>query len=404
MRPGWSNPAGSLFVIRWWMNPFPSPGILPRFLALAWCVHWLACCNALSQEVSASEGWQRALPGWKYQFPRDHFDHPEFKTEWWYVTGHLRSGNDGKRELGFQVTFFRQGVRPPGQRREVPSRFVRDHFYFGHFAVSDLSRGKFRFGQKLSRGAFDEAGTAAAGERGDVLVWLEDCALTLGEDGSFHSVSSIDAGKVSLDLKLVPLKPLVFHGIDGASQKAEGTGNASHYYSITRMQAVGTLLLDGETMKVDGLAWMDREWASNQLADDQVGWDWFSLQFTDGSELMLYQLRKRDGTADPVSSATWIAADGTSTHLTSEAFSLTPVGNRWSSPDSGATYPLRWRIVVPSLGIDLTTTPRLAAQEMLLPPLTYWEGSIAVAGSHSGQGYMELTGYGGTVSPLTGTR
>jgi predicted secreted hydrolase len=203
----------------------------------------------------------------------------------------------------------------------------------------------------------------------------------------------------------VPQKPFVFHGVDGASQKAAGPGNASHYYSCSRMQPAGTLIIDGESIAVVGEAWLDREWATNQLAADQVGWDWFSLQMDDGSELMIYQLRRKDGSADPVSSGTWIDAVGKSTHLTSDDFTLRPQESGfWKSANSKADYPLRWKIAVPSLGIDLLSAEMLQQQELFLPPLTYWEGAVEVTGSHPGRGYMELTGYGGTISPLSGSR
>jgi predicted secreted hydrolase len=350
-------------------------------------------------------GWQRALPGRTYTFPRDHFDHPDFKTEWWYFTGHLHESGGKGREFGFQVTFFRQGVRAPGARTEVSSRFVQNHFYFGHFAVSDLTGKQFYYTQEISRGAFDEAGAVAEGDAGDRIVWLNDWSLTLNENDGFHSVTHNEKDGVTLDMKVVPQKPLVFHGKDGASQKAAGLGNASHYYSCSRMLATGELTIGEEKISVAGQAWLDREWATNQLAADQVGWDWFSLQFKDGSELMIYQLRKKDGSADPVSSGTWIDRAGNSTHLSSDAFTLTPQKTGvWKSGESGADYPLRWKIAVPSLGIDVMTVERMQSQELYLPPLTYWEGAVGVTGTHEGQGYMELTGYGGTISPLSGSR
>lgn len=359
----------------------------------------------VAELCAQEEGWKRALPGKTYTFPRDHFDHPDFKTEWWYFTGHLREqGGDG-REFGFQVTFFRQGIRPPGERAEVGSRYVRDHFYFGHFAVSDLTDKRFFYTQEISRGAYDEAGTVSEGTVGDRIVWLNDWSLTLQGKDSFRSVTTNAKDGVTLDLNLMPQKPFVFHGKDGASQKAAGVGNASHYYSCSRMLPSGTLTIDGKAVSVTGEAWLDREWATNQLAEDQVGWDWFSLQMKDGSELMIYQLRKKDGSADSVSSGTWIAADGASTHLTSKDFTLSPQDSGvWKSEDSGADYPLRWQITVPSLGIDIMSSEIMQEQELYLPPLTYWEGAVKVTGTHQGQGYMELTGYGGTISPLSGSR
>ena len=386
------------------LSRFPSPASRTILVRSIFCV---VCCFvgvfALRAQDQAG-GWKRALPGKKYSFPRDHFDHPDFKTEWWYFTGHLHESGGKGRDFGFQVTFFRQGVRAPEARAEVSSRFVQDHFYFGHFAVSDLTDNRFYYTQEISRGAFDEAGAVAEGDVGDRIVWLNSWSLTLNENDGFHSITHNKKDGVILDMKIVPQKPLVFHGEDGASQKAAGLGNASHYYSCSRMLATGKLTIGGEKVSVAGEAWLDREWATNQLAADQAGWDWFSLQFKDGSELMIYQMRKDDGTADPVSS-TWIDPAGNSTHLSSDTFTLSPQKTGvWNSAESGAHYPLRWKIAVPSLGIDVMTAERMQSQELYLPPLTYWEGAVGVTGTHEGQGYMELTGYGGTISPLSSSR
>ncbi|MEZ5326542.1 MAG: lipocalin-like domain-containing protein [Verrucomicrobiales bacterium] len=381
--------------------------LLPQITVSALQAILIALCaiDLPAQEQEAAADWKRALPGWAYEFPRDHFDHPDFKTEWWYFTGHLHEQGGKGRDFGFQVTFFRQGARAPGNRSKVSSRFVQDHFYFGHFAVSDLSAKQFYYTQEISRGAFDEAGAASDGGAGDRVVWLNDWNLTLNENDGFHTIALNKADGVILDMNVVPQKPLVFHGENGVSQKAAGAGNASHYYSCSRMRATGTMTIGEENISVAGEAWLDREWATNQLAADQVGWDWFSLQFKDGSELMIYQLRKNDGSADPVSSGTWIDPAGKSTHLSSDDFTLTPQkAGSWKSGNSGADYPLRWSIAVPSLGIDVTTSEVMQNQELYLPPLTYWEGAVKVSGTHEGQGYMELTGYGGTISPLSGSR
>lgn len=341
--------------------------------------------------VAAAE-WRASLPGWRYEFPRDHGNHPEFKTEWWYFTGNLRAEKTD-REFGFQLTFFRQGIIPLAERRVGGSRFITPDLAFAHFAISDLTRGRFFFGQILSRGAFGEAGF----NDGDRLAWIEECSLRLAPDGSFRLIGR-DADR-RLDLTLRSAKPPVFHGADGVSQKADGPGRASHYYSLTRLEAAGTLTLGGETFAVRGLSWFDHEWATNQLAAHQVGWDWFSLQFTDGAELMLFQLRTKDGGRDRWSGGTWIAPDGAVTRVENDDFTLEPVAT-WKSRATGGVYPIRWRVRIPKLGVDLEVRARLDDQELRLNPIAYWEGAIAARGTHEGTGYLEMTGYAGKIVGL----
>lgn len=366
-------------------NPARRLAVWTTGLLLAGLAAGVAAGDAGAQE------WRLSLPGWRYEFPRDHGSHPEFKTEWWYFTGNLRTA--AGREFGYQLTFFRQGIIPPAERRPGGSRFITGDLSFAHFAISDLQREKFFFGQVLSRGAFGEAGF----NDGARLAWIEDSSLTLRPDGSFHLVGR-DAEK-SLDLTLRSAKPPVFHGADGVSQKADGPGRASHYYSLTRLEATGTITLDGAEFAVTGLSWFDQEWATNQLAAHQVGWDWFSLQFTDGTELMLFQLRTKDGGRDKWSGGTWVAADGTTTRVGNDEFTLEPL-EMWKSPGSGGEYPVRWRVRIPKHGVDLEVKARMKDQELRLDPISYWEGSIAATGTHTGTGYLEMTGYAGRIVGL----
>jgi len=351
---------------------------------------------SLFLSIPPCSAWRLALPGWSYEFPRDHGNHPDFKTEWWYFTGNLRAA-DG-REFGYQLTFFRQGVIPPDERKPGRSRFVTTDLKFVHFAISDLARKNFFFGQRLSRGAFGEAGFGD----GNRLAWIEECLLELRDDGAFHLVGR--DGEKALDLTLRGAKPPAIHGENGVSQKADGEGRASHYYSLTRLESRGSLTLDGRTFAVEGLSWFDHEWASNQLAADQVGWDWFSLQFDDGTELMLFQLRTKDGGRDRWSGGSWIAADGAVTRLAKDDFTLAPATS-WKSPATGAAYPTRWRVRVPKLGLDVAVAARMDDQELRLKPLAYWEGAVAAGGTRAGKsvnarGYLEMTGYAGAVAGL----
>ncbi len=352
--------------------------------------------------ASAQDGWRQALPGWDYQFPRDHFTHDDFRTEWWYATGQVHTA-EGRR-FGYQFTLFRRGIRPPGGREAVASRWVVDHLPLGHFALTDVTGQRFYFDQRLERGAFGRAGFARADGTEKRLAWVGDWEIALPEENHF-SIKATQPGAV-LDLKLVAERPPLLNGENGISQKSAGVGNASHYYSLTRLKTSGTVTVEGKAHAVTGLSWLDREWATNQLGPDQVGWDWLSLHLSDGSDLMLYQLRRRDGSADPFSSGTWRSADGTARHLKREDFTLTPVAGRtWTSTKSGGIYPLAWQIQIPAASLTVRVTAVLPDQELALSPVSYWEGAVDVGGTRSGQaltgeGYLEMTGYSGPLQAL----
>lgn len=345
---------------------------------------------ALLAHAAAGEGgavWRPALPGWTYEFPRDHHAHPEFKTEWWYFTGNLEA-DDGRR-YGFQLTFFRQGVR----RGAASSRFAVDDIKLAHFAVTDIGGGCFHHAQKVSRGAFGEAGFA----EGDRMAWIDGWEVLQAGPGKFRL--NTGGSEPGLVLDLVAAKPAVFHGENGLSRKGAGEGRASHYYSFTRLQATGDLLLDGRKIPVRGLAWFDQEWASNQLTADQAGWDWISLQFDDGCELMLFQIRLKKGGRDPFSHGTWVDANGLAASIKNTDFELVP-GRVWRSGQTQGAYPVAWRLRVPMLGLDLAVEAALDGQELVLRPISYWEGTVTASGSRdgsplAGRGYLEMTGYAG---------
>ncbi len=341
--------------------------------------------------------WSLALPGWQYEFPRDHQPHRDFKTEWWYFTGNLHD-TDGRR-FGYQVTFFRQGIRPPADRGETASDLIVNDLPFAHFCISDPEGHRFLFQQKISRGAFEQAGFGQSNR----LAWIDDWSLHLHADQSFKLQASSDAAALVLDL--ANTKPSwTIHGIDGVSQKAIGEGRASHYYSGTRLRTGGTLTLENKHFAVTGESWFDHEWATNQLTPEQAGWDWFSVQLDDGSELMLYQMRLRSGATDPASSGTYINASGQTRHLVRDDYHLEPL-QFWTSKKSGARYPVSWRISVPNIDLQLELTTPIPNQELALESITYWEGMIDLHGTNEGHptrghGYLELTGY---ASPLTAT-
>jgi predicted secreted hydrolase len=332
--------------------------------------------------------WALSLPGWKYEFPRDHYAHPDFKTEWWYFTGNL-TAEDG-RELGFQLTFFRQGVQ---RGHETGTRFAVDDIKLAHFAVTDITDGKFRFAQKVSRGSFGEAGFSD-GER---IAWIDDWTLRWTGPGKFR-LEAADQD-FALALNLTSAKEPVFHGENGVSQKSAGEGRASHYYSYTRLAAEGTVTLGGRTMDVKGWSWFDQEWATNQLTENQTGWDWLSLQFEDNTELMLFQIRLKDGRREPFSHGTWIDAEGNAVPVKDADFEWVP-GRVWRSKETGGDYPVEWKLRIPKLDLDLEITAAMDGQELVLQPISYWEGSVRGEGLRHGQavrgrGYLEMTGYAG---------
>ncbi len=352
------------------------------------CASWLP--GAFPEHGIAAAEFRPALPGYQYRFPQDHGTHDDFQTEWWYYTGHLRAANGNT--FGYQLTFFRRAAAPETAARN-PSRWTIRHLYFAHFAVTDEGGRRFHFSEKIARAGIGKAGADA----GRLAVWIEDWLVRA--DGEAH-VLQAQAEGLALRLRLTPEKPPVIHGADGVSRKGAGPGESSHYYSFTRMRTDGTLTLGGTSLPVAGLSWMDHEFGSNQLGSEQVGWDWFSLQLADATELMVYQIRRRDGSVEPASGGTWIRADGAAVPLSRNAIVI-DVLEHWQSRQSRGRYPGRWRISVPSVRLAVEVIPTVSDQELITrrsTQVTYWEGSVTVTGARegrpvSGLGYAELTGY-----------
>lgn len=338
-------------------------------------------------------GYARAMEVRDFHFPEDHGPHEDFRTEWWYVTGNL-DAEDG-RELGFQFTIFRSSLAPkaPGG----PSLWSTNQAYMGHFALTDITNENFRAAEIFSRGGVGLAGAIAE----PFEVWLEDWRLEgVSDDAVFPMHLVADADGLSLDLIMESGKPYVLQGDAGLSQKGSEPGNASYYYAHTRMPTQGRVTIDGESLGVSGLAWLDREWSTSALSDGQVGWDWFALQLSDGWELMVYQLRREDGSPDPLSEGVLISPEGQRVPLEWGRGILVEPTQTWFSPVDDAEYPSGWRIQVPERGWDLTVTPALLDQELRVA-FRYWEGSVRVDGRGQddqevyGRGYVELTGYAG---------
>ena len=335
------------------------------------------------------EGFVRADGPRELVFPRDHGPHPDFQTEWWYYTGNLQT-QDGRR-FGFQLTFFRRAALPPADRVARASAWAVEQIYLAHFTLTDVSGGTFRAFERLERGA---AGLAGAQIEPGFRVWLHDWSVEQTAPDRYH-LRARQQGVV-LDLELVDLKGPVLQGQDGYSRKGPEAGNASYYYSQPRLETHGTIALEGVSYPVSGFSWMDREFSTSALSQGQVGWNWFALQLDDGSEVMLYTIRRADGSVDVFSSGSWIAPDGAVFPLKGEDFQISE-GSAWTSPHSGGQYPSGWTIRVPAHNLELRVEPLLVDQELNLS-YSYWEGAARVTGSRDGKtvagyGYVELTGY-----------
>jgi predicted secreted hydrolase len=336
-----------------------------------------------------------AKPGYEYAFPRDHAAHPSFQTEWWYYTGHLKDTKGGS--YGFQLTLFRHALKPHDPRSATGT--AGDQVLFGHAAITNETRGTFRYQEVISRGSrIDNAGS-----RTDIYrTWIDEWVVE--GLGRFHHLQAL-TDSMLLNLIFEPLKAPVIHGVSGVSRKGEEASNTSHYYSITRASVEGVIMDETEAKSVTGEAWLDREWSTSSMSPGQVGWDWFSVQLETGEELMLYRMRRADGTQDPHSSGTFVDGGGSGTHLEPVDFVITS-DRTWRSPASGAEYPSSWTIEIPKRALTLRVRPTVAEQELRTEEssrITYWEGSVRVEGARSGQpvrgrGYVELTGY---AAPLT---
>ncbi len=334
-----------------------------------------------------------ARPGYLYAFPRDHGSHEQFQTEWWYFTGHL-SGTNGRR-FGYELTFFRRGI-DSSEAWSNPSSWAMRHLYFAHFALTDEANDQFQFAEKLSR-----AGINKAGARTDSLdVWIDRWSVKAVAPDHRQFQLQAQAEGFSIDLTVESRKPPVIHGIHGVSRKGQHPEHTSHYYSLTRLQTTGSVVVDGTRMGVNGVSWMDHEFGSADLAEDLVGWDWFSLQLDNDHDIMAYGLRRADGTFDAASSATLVWPNGSTKFLSFEEVHVN-VQRHWTSPVSGASYPNQWTFSIPSEEIELMISPRMAHQELVTrrsTGVTYWEGAVNVTGLWKGrdihgQGYVELTGY-----------
>ncbi|MBN1318000.1 MAG: hypothetical protein JXA42_21130 [Anaerolineales bacterium] len=337
--------------------------------------------------AGSSEGYTRATAPIPLDFPADHGPHPDYQTEWWYWTGNLDT--PGGRHFGYQLTFFRRALAPPSLREERESIFAADQIYMAHLALSDVQSDTFQAFERFSRGAAGLAGAQAQ----PFTVWLENWRVETIKPGKYKL--TVNQGEVSLDLTLNDLKGPILQGDKGYSQKGPEAGNGSIYTSMTRLETEGDITIGGQSFPVTGASWMDHEFSTSALSAGQVGWDWFSLQLDDNSELMLFQLRREDGSVDPYSSGAIISADGSVHPLVKDDFSIEILGT-WRSPHTDAEYPAGWIVRIKS-DLTLELYPFMADQELVLS-YAYWEGAVRASGAYKGHsilgvGYVELTGY-----------
>ena len=330
------------------------------------------------------------------EFPRDHGPHPGYRTEWWYYTGNLHSETGD--QYGFQLTFFRTQISPPGADRKWPrhpSAWRTRQVYLAHAAVSDMAGNQHLHAEDVSRAALGMAGVNQAGHH--IMVFLKSWSAQIEADSHLLKVNTAD---FSYELNFKPAKPAVLHGDRGYSLKGSTPERASCYYSFTRLEGQGSITLGGNTVAVSGSAWMDHEFSTAPLEPGIAGWDWFSLQISDYTEIMVFLLRTAKGGVHAASSGTYINADGITRQIANEEINV-EVLDTWRSKQSDARYPAHWRMQIAPLSIDLRITSNLADQEMRTLGSTgvkYWEGSVSIKGTKNkhpvdGEGYVELTGY-----------
>ena len=340
----------------------------------------------LEAPTQDKSGFARAIEPWDWQFPGDHGAHPRFQTEWWYYTGVLETADD--RRFGFQFTIFRRAISPLANSSE--SEFRANDIYMAHFTVSDIANADFYHDLRYARGG---AGLAGAIVDPFYRVWLEDWQVVASDDAANKTHITAASADYAIDLRLYQMKRPALQGNNGLSAKSSDIGNASFYYSLTRLLTEGAISIGDQTYIVSGYTWMDHEFSTSALGEDAQGWDWFGLIFDDNTEVMVGQIRQVDGGMEPTFGGLYIYSDGSTRYLDSSDFSIA-VTDTWRSPHSEAEYPAGWEITVRGEDdFSILVSPLQADQELHSANIVYWEGAVAISGDKTGYGYAELTGY-----------
>ncbi len=322
-----------------------------------------------------SEGYTDVRPGKVLKFPEDHLAHPDYRIEWWYITANLSDAED--RPMGLQWTLFRNALLPETGEKG----WAQPEFWMAHAAVTDGRR--HRFAERFARGGIGQAGVTGS----PFTAWIDNWMMYgTSETGIDKLGLKAEGDDFSYDVTLVAEGPFVRHGDNGFSEKSE-KGQASYYYSQPFYQVKGELIIDGEKKAITGVAWLDREWSSQPLSEDQSGWDWFSLHFDSGDKLMIFRLR--EGVKEGFTSGTWISVDGKTENLVNEIIRFTPLEKR---KVAGRMIPVSWTIEIPDRGISVKTEA-LNEDAYMATLFPYWEGPVRISGSHPGRGYLEMTGY-----------
>jgi predicted secreted hydrolase len=339
----------------------------------------------------ADSRFARATEPREFRFPEDHGGHPAFQTEWWYLTGNLAGADE--RHFGFELTFFRYAAAAATSAQEATSAWRADQIWMAHFAITDTNEQRFLTAERLSRQALGLAGTTTEPLR----VWVEDWSLEGGEPaGRWALRAEAHDENIDLALELTATQPPVAHGTAGLSRKGATVGNASYYYSVPRLEAQGSIGVEGASFAVTGSAWLDREWSTSSLEPGIAGWDWFALHISDGASLMFYRLRTATGESSPYSGGSYVSPAGVRSEISATDVALIPL-DHWTSRTTGTRYPTAWRLLLANQGLDLEIRPYLQDQEVDLS-VRYWEGAVRAEGSSpegrvTAQGYLELAGY-----------
>ncbi len=379
----------SVLVALVWLQPFISPSDFKlasdNFFSETLSKKDDSFSNVLSKD---DKGFARALKPKEFTFPPDHGPHNPYRSEWWYFTGNLKDPQG--RKFGYELTFFRFALK--SETMESKSVWRNNQLYMAHLTLTDVEKGRFYTDERISRAGNDLAGASAK----KYHVWLYDWSARTEGEADFPLRLKAKSDAFAIDLLLTSQKSYILQGDQGLSQKSREPGNASYYYSYPRLETEGAVTVSGKQYTVAGASWMDREWSTSALSDEQSGWDWFALQLSDNTELMYYQLRRKDGQRDSNSSGSFVLADNTKISLKKDDVTIKNL-DTWESPHSKITYPSRWHLAVPVQNLEVEIVPLINDQELNVS-YRYWEGAVSVNGTKngkpvSGQGYVELAGY-----------